>query len=350
MFEKMAKTTVLGAEYDKLFVYLCLMKKITILIPETAVMATIVGPRYMFTAVNQFLQAAGKTPLFEVELAGFSREIRLNDGLFSVFPEKILSEVRHTDHIIIPALSGDMQTAVDLNREAIPWLTAHYRSGAELSSLCVGAFLLAATGLLRGKQCSTHWSYAPEFRRLYPDVDLVDGNIITESEGIYSSGGANSFWNLLLYLVEKYTDRETAVLAAKYFVLDINLNNQAAFAVFQGQKEHHDEAVKQAQEHIERNFAKKITVEELADQVALGRRSFERRFKAATNNTVLEYLQRVKIEAAKRKLENGRRGVYEVMSDVGYADVKAFRDIFKKYTGLTPVEYRSKYGRLWQKS
>ncbi|MEI2749290.1 MAG: helix-turn-helix domain-containing protein [Ferruginibacter sp.] len=217
--------------------------------------------------------------------------------------------------------------------------------GAEVASLCIGAFLLASTGLLNGKKCSTHWLYANEFRRMFPEVDLVDGSIITEEQGIYSSGGASSYWNLLLHLVEKYTDRATAILASKFFAIEYDRNNQSAFILFKGQREHTDPAIKKAQDFIEENFQEKISVDDLAGQVAVGRRSFERRFKKATSNTVVEYIQRVKVEAAKKSFESTRKNINEVMYDVGYTDTKAFRTIFRKVTGLTPIEYRNKYNR-----
>lgn len=146
--------------------------------------------------------------------------------------------------------------------------------------------------------------------------------------------------------MEKYTDRDTAILTAKYFAVDIDRESQSAFTMFIGQKNHDDTEIRQAQEYIELHFQEKISVEDLADRFAVGRRSFERRFKKATNNTPLEYLQRVKIEAAKRSFESSRRNVNEVMGDVGYTDTKAFRDVFKKITGLTPVEYRNKYHKV----
>ena len=181
---------------------------------------------------------------------------------------------------------------------------------------------------------------------MFPLVEVIDGSIITEEHRIYSSGGANSYWSLLLLLVEKYTDRETAILASKYFAIDIDRDSQSAFAMFKGQKNHSDAAIKKAQEYIEKNHSEKMSVDELANMIAVGRRSFERRFKSATNNSVLEYIQRVKIEAAKRSFESSRKNISEVMFDVGYTDTKAFRTIFKKITGLTPVEYRNKYNKM----
>ena len=227
----------------------------------------------------------------------------------------------------------------------MPWIVNQYKNGAEVASLCIGAFVLAAPGLLNGKKCSSHWNAANEFRTMFPEVELVDGSILTEEQGIYSSGGANSYWSLLLYLVEKYTDRDTAILASKFFAVDIDRDSQASFMMFKGQKEHDDREILKVQEFIEENYQEKITVDELAARVSIGRRSFERRFKKATNNTVVEYMQRVKIEAAKRSFESSRKNINEVMFDVGYTDTKAFRTIFKKITGLTPVEYRNKYNK-----
>jgi transcriptional regulator GlxA family with amidase domain len=242
-------------------------------------------------------------------------------------------------------VSGNLENAIKLNQDFLPWIQKHYKGGSEVASLCLGAFILASTGLLNGKSCSTHWLFANEFRTMFPEIDLVANKVITEQNGIYSSGGANSYWNLLLHLVEKYTNRELAILASKFFVLDIDRQSQSPFAIFKGQKVHDDSEIKQAQEHIESNFQEKITVDELADKYNIGRRTFERRFKKATHNSVVEYMQRVKIEAAKKQLEVGRSSVNEVMYDVGYTDIKAFRDVFKKITGMSPIDYRTKYNK-----
>jgi transcriptional regulator GlxA family with amidase domain len=322
------------------------MKHVSILLPETAVIEAIADPRYMFMAVNRFLEEGGQQPLFDIRLVGASREIKLGNSAFTVHADQLLEEVQKTDLIFIPALSGDMKKALELNKHLLPWIIGQYAKGAEVASLCVGAFLLADTGLLNGRKCSTHWNSANEFRAMFPAVDLVDQSIITEEQGLYSSGGANSYWNLLLYLVEKYTDRDTAIRASKFFAIDIDRASQSAFMMFKGQKGHEDHEVKKAQDFIESNFQEKITIENLAGLVAMGKRSFERRFRKATNNTVIEYIQRVKVEAAKRSFEKSRKNVNEVMFDVGYTDTKAFRDVFKKITGLTPIEYRNKYNKV----
>jgi len=326
------------------------MKNVSILVPETAIIEAVADPQYMFSAVNNFLQTSGKEPLFDIQLVSLTKTVKLNNSSFTVHADKLLNEVKKTDLVFIPAISGDIPTALELNKDYIPWIVQQHGNGSEIASLCIGAFLLAATGLLNGKKCSTHWNAAGLFRNMFPEVELVDAKVITEENGIYSSGGANSYWSLLLYLVEKYTDRETAILASKYFLVDIDKSSQSPFAIFKGQKEHNDEAVKDVQDYIEQNIEQKITVDVLADKVAVGRRSFERRFKRATHNSVLTYIQRVKIEAAKRSFESSRKNINEVMYDVGYTDTKAFRTTFKKITGLTPIEYRNKYNKLSKKN
>jgi transcriptional regulator GlxA family with amidase domain len=338
-------TTISQVDYDRRLSYICNMKNISILVPETAVVEAVADPHYMFNAVNQFLMASGKPALFNVKLVGCSKEVKLNQRLFSVHTDQLLEDVKQTDLIFIPALSGDMASAIELNKAMQPWIVKQYHQGAEVASLCLGAFLMASTGLMNGKKCSTHWNSGNEFKKMFPEVELVDGSIITEEQGLYSSGGANSYWNLLLYLVEKYTDRDTAILASKYFAVDIDRDSQACFMMFQGQRDHNDSEILKVQDFIENHYQEKLTVEQLADMVAMGRRSFERRFKKATNNTLIEYIQRVKIEAAKRSFESSRKNINEVMWDVGYTDTKAFREVFKKITGLTPIEYRNKYNK-----
>ncbi len=319
------------------------MKTVTILVLETAIPAAIVDPRYMFTAVNEFYKSAGHQPFFKVQLVGLTKEVKLSDGLLSIYPDALLKDVKKTDLIIIPAISGDVKTAIKKNKEFLPWITEQYKNGAEAASLCIGAFILASTGLMKGKECSTHWLFTNDFKDLFPDVHLVGDKIVTDQNGLYSSGGATSYWTLLLYLVEKYTSREMSIMASKFFLLDMGRNTQSPFVMFKGQKDHDDLEIVKAQEFIEKHYHAKLTVDELSQQFVIGRRTFERRFKKATANTVVEYMQRVKMEAAKQQLETGRKTVNEVMYDVGYTDTKAFRDVFKKVTGMSPVDYRGKY-------
>lgn len=310
-----------------------------------AVMASIVDPHTMFTGVNGFLEGIGQPPRFNVQLAGLSKQVKLNNSVFSVHADVLLDDLERTDLVIVPAIGGDFKTTIERNKDFIPWIIKQYKKGAEIASLCTGAFQLASTGLLNGKECSGHWISATQFREMFPEVTMVDGRIVTEQDGLYSSGGASSYWNLLLHLVEKWAGREMAIMASKVYALEIDRKSQSPFVMFNGQKKHEDEPIKQAQEFIEQNVTEKMSVEELSGRFAISRRHFERRFKKATNNTPVEYIQRVKIEAAKKKLESSSMNVNEVMYEVGYSDVKAFRTVFKKLTGMSPVDYRNKYNK-----
>lgn len=322
------------------------MKHLSILVPAGCNLSSIENPRQAFEEVNRYRTSRGQEPLFNIQLVGISREVRLASGNYVVYPDTEISELAKTDLVLVPAFTGNPESVLEENRLFIPWIVRQYRMGAEAASLCVGAFLLAATGLLDGRSCSTHWRAAELFKRMFPAVDLVTDRIITDESGIYSSGGAFSSANLILYLIEKYAGREAAIHCAKIFQVDMERNSQSPFIIFQGQRNHEDEPVKKAQDFIEQNFQERITVGQLAGELALGRRSLERRFKKATSNTVVEYIQRVKIEAAKKWFENTAKNINEVMYEVGYSDTKAFRTIFKRFTGLSPIDYRNKYSKI----
>jgi len=321
------------------------MIHISIIVPKGAVLGSIEGPRQVFTEVNQMLTRIGREPLFDVQLTALTKAVPVYEGMYTINADTLISEMPKTDLVVIPAMQGDMEKNIRDNEGFIPWIVQQYKNGAEVASLCVGAFLLAATGLINGKKCATHWMAANDFRRMYPDVNLVEDKILTDEYGIYSSGGAFSYLNLILYLIEKFAGREVAVFCSKAFQIDIQRDSQSPFIMFAGQKDHEDDVVKKAQEFIEANFEERITVDQLAGMLAVSRRNLERRFKKATSNTLVEYIQRVKIEAAKSRLESSRENVNEVMYKVGYTDPKAFRITFKRITSLSPVQYRNRYNR-----
>ncbi|WP_066833308.1 GlxA family transcriptional regulator [Rufibacter ruber] len=322
------------------------MKHITLLVPEGAILGSVEGPRQVLTEANKLLLGMGKPALFKIQLVGLTREVKAAGGIYTVYTDATIHDVPHTDLVLIPALDGDLAKAVQANAEFMPWIVQQYQTGAEVASLCVGAFLLASTGLVNGRKCATHWMAANAFRKMFPEVELVEDSIITDEHRIYSSGGAFSYLNLVLYLLEKFAGREIAVVMSKAFQIDIDRRSQSPFVIFQGQKDHEDDLIKQAQEFIEANYQEKISVDDLASNFYLGRRNLERRFKKATCNTVLEYIQRVKMEAAKMRFESSQDNVNEVMFTVGYSDPKAFRATFKKITGLSPLEYRNKYNKV----
>jgi transcriptional regulator GlxA family with amidase domain len=322
------------------------MKHISILVPEGQNnLSSIVGAYKILRRANSCAVEQGKPVHYEIALVGMSKEVSFHEGLFTVKPQLLIGEISKTDLIIIPSLNHKYEEAIQGNQPIIDWIVSQYKNGAEIASVCTGAFLLAASGLLDGKSCSTHWAFADRFRTLFPKIDLQPDRLITDENGLYTNGGAYSFLNLMLYLVEKYFDRQTAIFCSKVFQIEMDRESQSEFIIFQGQKTHGDELIREAQQYIESNLQEKISIEHLSSSFALGRRNFDRRFIKATGNTPLEYTQRVRMEAAKKALETSRKQINEVMYEVGYSDVKAFREVFRKITGMSPLEYRTRYNK-----
>ncbi len=321
------------------------MKHLTILVPNGGGnnLSSIVGAYKIMMKANTYWMQHGHSQAFNIQLAGISKEVEFHEGLFTVKPHTSITTISKTNLIIIPSLNHDYQNAITENKLLVEWIAKQYKNGAAIASICTGAFLLASTGLLDGKSCSTHWSATQHFAAMFPKVKVQTDTFITDEYGIYTNGGAYSFLNLMIYLVEKYFDRPTAIYCAKVFQIEMDRNSQSEFSIFAGQKHHQDEMVQQAQTYLENNVEEKITIENLSSGFNISRRNFDRRFIKATGNTPIEYAQRVKIEAAKKAFETNRKTVNEVMHEVGYSDVKAFREVFRKITGMSPLAYKGKY-------
>lgn len=279
----------------------------------------------------------GKEPKLKVQVAGSAAFLQ-NDFL----PQVQINQIRKADLIIIPSLSQQYHEILAKDRHLVSWLTNQHNNGAEVASVCTGAFLLAATGLVDGMPCATHWDAADELRDMFPKVK-VTMDVLTKANGIYTNAGGYSFLNLALFLVEKYFDRKTAILCSKMFQIDIGRRSQSSFAIFQAQKQHGDPLVLKAQQFLEKEITEKIQFEELAKNLAISRRNFDRRFLKATGCTPLAYVQKLRIELAKIDLEETSKSLWEIISDCGYTDEKSFKDLFKRLVGITPAAYRDQY-------
>jgi transcriptional regulator GlxA family with amidase domain len=320
------------------------MDRVIIIAPQGETnLSSISGSFEILSKANAYWKRKGNQPKMDICIAGFVKELKLDGGIFSVHPVDI-TKIEQADLILIPSINYDDHLVKD-NTFLINWIREQYKKGAEIATMCSGAFLLAATGLLDGKSCSTHWNVAEKFRRAFPNINLQDDKLIIADKGLYTNGGAYSFLHLMLFLVEKYFDRDTAIYCSKIFQIDMDRTSQSPFFIFETQKNHGDELISHAQTYIEENLSEKISFEELALKLATSRRNFDRRFIKATGNTPVEYLQRVKVEVAKSNLEKGRKSIFEVMEEVGYADEKAFREVFKKIVGMSPLEYKERFNR-----
>jgi transcriptional regulator GlxA family with amidase domain len=287
------------------------------------------------------MEQRGEPPAFKIDLVGETvKNVQLH------VPAGIAcNKTTSTDIIIVPAFYVTPDVALSKNKAMIHWLQKMHAKKIEIASLCLGSYFLAEAGLLTGKSCASHWMSVDDMRGRYSDVEILRDIVMTDKEGIYTSGGALLSWNLIIYLIEKFCGRDVSIGVSKQFNLDLDRVSQSHFVVFHGQRQHEDEEILRAQSYIEKNYHLQISVDQIAEQTNMSKRNFIRRFKNATQNTPLEYLQRVKIESAKKALEKNAENVSSLMYDAGYNDLKTFRKVFKQITGLTPQDYRKKYSR-----
>jgi len=245
---------------------------------------------------------------------------------------------------MIPAFSTEnIKGAVCENADFIPWLMDRFGGGSEIATFCTGAFLLGATGMLSGRKATTHLDAFEAFNLNFPAVNLLRDKIVTGDNGLYTSGGATSSFHLLLHLIQGFCGKETAVKTAKLYAIDMDRVNQSYFGTFVPAQNHNDELVAMAQQKIEAAYQSACTIEEMIKDVPASRRNIARRFKLVTGITPIEYLQKTRIEAAKKLLEQTNQQMMEIMLSSGYNDPKAFRKIFRKTVGMTPTGYRAKF-------
>ena len=321
------------------------MKTISLLLHEDVYASAIGGVIDLLTGTNQYLLECGRPEAFRLELIGEKAKNIQLDVPAQFLCYTTIDKVSRSHLVIVPGFKGEADTILRKYEDLVCWIGEMYRCGAEIASMCVGSFFLAEAGLLDGKTATSHWAAADEMRRRYPLVQIQSDRIITDQEGVYTSGGAFSALKLILYLIEKFCGRATALVISKRYSIDIDYAGQAHFAVFSGQRQHGDEEILKSQTFIEAHYASDVSMEQVSALCHTGRRNFIRRFKAATHNTPLEYLQRVRVEAAKKVLENEDCSLDEVMDRAGYEDIKTFRMVFKRLTGLSPRDYRKRYSR-----
>lgn len=323
------------------------MKKITVLALRGAMASSITGPMDAFLLAGVLWNiACGQepSPCFEVIVASPDGNAVKCANQFYIQPHCAIHEVKDTDLIMISAVAGDVERVIGRSQGVLDWLIRQYRSGVPIASMCTAAFILAETGLLKGKTATTHWGYVDLFRKRYPLVHLRPEALITDEGDLYCSGGANAYNDLSLYLIEKMSSREIAVQCSKAMVQDFGRATQSPYAAFRFPKSHTEREISAVQRWIEENYTEEITIAALAQRCAMGQRTFERRFKQATGESPIAYLQKVRINAAKSLLERPHSTFEEATYRVGYEDISSFRKIFQRHTGLRPKEYQ----RLFQ--
>ena len=323
------------------------MIDVTVLLLDQTFSSTAVGPMEVFRHAGSLwnkLTGKAEKPRFQVRTASADGRPVLCDGPIHIQPMTAIHDIRRTDLIFIPTTGLSLDDVVERNAAVVPWLKRWHKRGTAIASVCSGVGLVAATGLLDGKRATTHWALADRFREKYPRVKWMPELMVTEDRDLYCGGGVHAALDLTLYLVEKFCGHDIAMESAKALLIEMPRAWQAGFAVVPLKTEHNDEAISTAQDWLHQNFHRPFPLEAPAHRAGMSLRNFVRRFKQATGDSPLAYLQKLRIAAAKRLLESNHRTMQEISDAVGYQDVAFFRSLFQRHTGVSPSVYREKFG------
>jgi transcriptional regulator GlxA family with amidase domain len=324
------------------------MLDVTILLLNNNLASTALGPIEVFHTAGKLwntLQGIEPHPRFRVTVASIDGKSVMSPYGVRLSPQVAMRDVEHTDLIMVPASGLDLDRDLDRHAAMLPWLREWHAKGTYVASMCSGAAYLAEAGLLDGRHATTHWAFAEVYERRYPQVRWRTDMLITEDGRVLCSGGVYAAIDLSLYLVEKFCDHELALQCAKALIVGMPRTYQSGYAVLPISRPHADEAIQAAEAYIVQHFASDLSIEILAARACMSPRTFMRRFKAATGQTSGNYLQTLRITIAKEMLEDGVRSVQAVSSAVGYDDIGFFRSLFKRFTGMTPGEYRIRFAR-----
>lgn len=326
------------------------MPHITLLAYENCASSGIYGVIDAFGIANRFYpqinpEADEGEPLFTWDIVSRDGCPVEADGRVTIVPHGSIDDIKETDFILIPGFLAPLNFIGHVPETVKNWICHHHENHVLIGSSCTGTFFLAETGLINGKTVTTNFKFSGYFKKLYPSVNLKPERILTEDGGILCSGSTTSYLDLCIYLIEKFGFEELAGVCAKTLLIEPR-RSQSPYFIFDFQKHHSDNTVKEAQSYMEDNFSESVSVEALAADLGISQRHFVRRFKNATGDSPLVYLQRVRIEAAKQKLENTMLSIDEITQEVGYEDANSFRKLFRKNTGLSPREYRNRFAKM----
>jgi transcriptional regulator GlxA family with amidase domain len=320
--------------------------RVTIVGFDGALASVISGAMDIFSFAGVSWQRFNQLPpeqRFSVSLASLQQRPVECINRISLHAHEAIEDVKETDILLIPTIGGSIEKVLEKNQALLPHLIRLSQAGCDVASNCSGAFLLAKAGLLKNQNATTHWGYADLFKKMFPDVNLAINQMITQSDNIYCAGGGAAFHNLCLLLIERYCGRETAKQVAKAHVIDTQRSNQSAFANVRLLKQHQQPDLIKVQDYIEDNYQRPMSIADLADMVNISTRTLNRQFQKWVNMRPIEYIQTIRVEQAKRLLEAGHKHVQSLALEVGYDDAASFAKLFKKSTGYTPAQYKTKF-------
>lgn len=334
------------------------MFNVTVLFLNGGSPSTAVVPTEIFETAGNFwnvLNGEAPAPQFHVTTATVDGRPARTGPLITIAPQMALADAPPPDLLFVSSggLSYedvfndgyDVEVAIARNGAVLPWLRRMAGQGVRIAGVCSGVALLAEAGILDGRRATTHWGMAACLKQRFPAVNWQPEYLVTDAGDVYCGGGINAAADLALYLVEKYCGREVATQTARSLLIEMPRTWQIAFAHLSQHTEHEDVPVREAQEWLHRHYADEVHLEGIAAMVGMSPRNFARRFKIATGQSPLNYLHALRIETAKRLLENGRQTVQAIMLETGYEDGIFFRKLFKRHTGVPPSEYRARFGQ-----
>ena len=322
------------------------MIDVTVLFLDHGHACTATGPLEVFRDAGvlwNVLRDEPPAPRFRVRSASIGGRPVRPDAPYTIQPDLSLDQVGATDLVFVPSAGLGLDELLARNAPVIDFLRRARAGGARIASVCSGVALPAAAGLLDGRRATTHWGLVDAYRARFPRVDWRPDEIVTESDGVYCGGGVHAALDLALYLVEKLCGRTLAVQCAKSLLVEMPRACQTGFAVLPLGGRHNDASIGRAEEWIHRHCREPFRFEALARELGMSPRNFVRRFKAATGLAPIDYLQRLRVRAAQRLLEEDDVTVQQVGRAVGYEDAAFFRGLFKRHTGLAPALYRRKF-------
>jgi transcriptional regulator GlxA family with amidase domain len=300
-----------------------------------------------FELLGSFDKAVPDEKPFHAEIIAQTHEDKRTASGLPITAHRTIEELDHTDIIIIPSMMVEDGVWNKRRYPAIVnWLSDMHAQGAMLCSACSGVLLLAETGLLDGREATIHWAYARTFRRNFPKVRLrLEKVLVTagDRQQLVMSGASASWHDLVLYLVARHVGPAAAQAIAKFMLLQWHVDGQAPYVVFEAPTDHKDAAILDVQKWLNDYFTVAAPVEEMVKRSGLAERSFKRRFTKATGYSPIAYVQHLRIEEAKRRLERTDAPIDEISWAVGYEDPAFFRRLFKRITRITPGAYRRKF-------
>jgi len=320
------------------------MTNLGLILPYDYKLLSIAAILDVFETVNRIYTEENQEKPFVINILRTPDQIEKEGSMVYGYPVSSTQSDLIADVVLIPSFtSNNLTETLSKNQMYIPWLQSQYQKGAIIASFCTGTFLFGASGLLNGKLATTHVDACSRFSSAFPAVILKPDHVVTEDGRFYTSGGSTSTFHLLLRLVQKYCGNKMVIRVAKIFAIDLDRYSQSYFGTFVPSRNHKDELVKIVQENMETRFHEIGSLDDIMKDIPSSRRNFVRRFKLATGIPPIEYLQNVRIESAKKQLEQTNQNINEIIDRTGYSDPKSFRKVFNKLVGMTPMEYREKF-------